>query len=178
MRIIWRRRPTCSRCWCAWAILPRCVSGIKTGANEFFYLEPVGLRVADVLGGKAGERVQVQNGAGWRGEIETAWLRPVIKSPRELKTLRVRPEDLRYLVLMPPKDVRDRLHDTAYLQRRYPHAWAYIQWGEERGYHKRSTCASRQRWWDIGVSSKPCMSQCITIACDELVAVHINMSVD
>ncbi|OYT68864.1 MAG: hypothetical protein CFK49_12745, partial [Armatimonadetes bacterium JP3_11] len=90
--------------------------GFTTGANEFFYLEPVGLRVADVLGGKAGERVQVQNGAGWQGEIETAWLRPVIKSPRELKTLRVRPEDLRYLVLMPPKDVRDRLHDTAYLQ--------------------------------------------------------------
>ncbi|GIV08379.1 MAG: hypothetical protein KatS3mg019_0470 [Fimbriimonadales bacterium] len=123
--------------------------GIKTGANEFFYLEPVGLRVADIVAGKAGERVQVRNGAGWQGEIETAWLRPVIKSPRELKTLRVRPEDLRYLVLMPPDEARHRLHDTAYLQRQFPHAWAYIQWGERQGYQYNPTCAARILWWCV-----------------------------
>jgi hypothetical protein len=76
--------------------------GIKTGANEFFYLEPVGTTVAELF--RAGAQqpsqptVRVRNGAGWQGELETAWLRPVIKSPRELKTLRVRLEDLRYLV--------------------------------------------------------------------------------
>ncbi|MDM7461641.1 MAG: hypothetical protein P3X24_008360, partial [bacterium] len=67
--------------------------GIKTGANEFFYLEPMGATVAQVMAGKAGATVRVKNGAGWQGELETDWLRPVIKSPRELKTLRVRPED-------------------------------------------------------------------------------------
>jgi hypothetical protein len=118
--------------------------GIKTGANEFFYLEPVGTTVAELF--RAGAQqpsqptVRVRNSAGWQGELETAWLRPVIKSPRELKTLRVRLEDLRYLVFMPPDDVRQRLHDTAYIQQRYPKAYAYIQWGERQGYHLRSTC--------------------------------------
>jgi len=128
--------------------------GVTTGANEFFYLEPVGTTVAELF--RAGAQqpsqptVRVRKGAGWQGELETAWLRPVIKSPRELKTLRVRLEDLRYLVFMPPDDVRERLHDTAYLKQHYPHAHAYIQWGEGQGYHLRPTCKGRVKWWDLG----------------------------
>jgi len=137
--------------------------GFTTGANEFFYLEPVDTRVADLLRstdspvratGSLDRTVQatvrVKNGAGWQGEIEASWLRPVIKSPRELKTLRVRPEDLRYLVLMPPDEIRDRLPLLAAsgeLRKRYPHAWAYIQWGEKQGYQKNPTCAARKFWW-------------------------------
>jgi hypothetical protein len=125
--------------------------GFTTGANEFFYLEPVGTTVAELF--RAGAQqpsqptVRVRNSAGWQGELETAWLRPVIKSPRELKTLRVRLEDLRYLVFMPPDDVRQRLHDTAYIQQRYPKAYAYIQWGERQGYQHNPTCAARDVWW-------------------------------
>jgi len=128
--------------------------GFTTGANEFFYLEPVGTTVAELFHAGAQQpsqpTVRVRNDAGWQGELETAWLRPVIKSPRELKTLRVRLEDLRYLVFMPPDDVRQRLHDTAYIQQRYPKAYAYIQWGERRGYHLRPTCKGRMKWWDLG----------------------------
>jgi hypothetical protein len=29
------------------------------------------------------------------------------------------------------------------------YALKYIEWGEKQGYHKRRTCASRPRWWDI-----------------------------
>ena len=29
-------------------------------------------------------------------------------------------------------------------------ALKYIEWGEKQGFHKRPTCASRQRWWDLG----------------------------
>jgi hypothetical protein len=127
--------------------------GIKTGANEFFYLEPVGTTVAELFHAGAQQpsqpTVQVRNGADWQGELETAWLRPVIKSPRELKTLRVRLEDLRYLVFMPPDDVRQRLHDTAYIQQRYPKAYAYIQWGERQGYQHNPTCAARDVWWSL-----------------------------
>ncbi|MCL6536112.1 MAG: hypothetical protein K6U77_08575 [Armatimonadetes bacterium] len=127
--------------------------GIKTGANEFFYLEPVGTTVAELfrVGAQLPSQptVRVRNGAGWQGELETAWLRPVIKSPRELKTLRARLEDLRYLVFMPPDDVRERLHDTAYLKQHYPHAHAYIQWGEGQGYHLRPTCKGRVKWWEL-----------------------------
>jgi hypothetical protein len=135
--------------------------GIKTGANEFFYLEPVGTTVAELFRDGVQQpsqpTVRVRNGAGWQGELETAWLRPVIKSPRELKTLRVRLEDLRYLVFMPPDDVRQRLHDTAYIQQRYPKAYAYIQWGERRGYQQRSTCQGRPVWWDLGGSHDSCI---------------------
>jgi type I restriction-modification system DNA methylase subunit len=127
--------------------------GFTTGANEFFYLEPVGTTVAELFHAGAQQpsqpTVQVRNSTGWQGELETAWLRPVIKSPRELKTLRVRLEDLRYLVLMPPDDVRQRLHDTAYIQQRYPKAYAYIQWGERRGYQYNPTCAARDLWWSL-----------------------------
>jgi hypothetical protein len=127
--------------------------GFTTGANEFFYLEPVGTTVAELFHAGAQQpsqpTVRVRNSAGWQGELETAWLRPVIKSPRELKTLRVRLEDLRYLVFMPPDDVRQRLHDTAYIQQRYPKAYAYIQWGEGQRYHLRPTCKSRVKWWEL-----------------------------
>jgi hypothetical protein len=128
--------------------------GIKTGANEFFYLEPVGVTVAEVAA--VAERdpmapVPVRNGAGWEGQIETGWLRPVIKSPREIKTLRVRLEDLRYLVFMPPEDIRKAIDQGRQPPlSRYPKAAAYIRWGEEQDYPDRPTCASRQWWWDVG----------------------------
>jgi len=127
--------------------------GFTTGANEFFYLEPVGRTVKEVA--ELRERdpmapVRVRNGAGWEGEIEAAWLRPVIKSPREIRTLRVRLEDLRYLVFMPPEDVREAIDQGQNpTLSRYPRAAAYIRWGETQGYHQRPTCASRRWWWDV-----------------------------
>ncbi len=122
--------------------------GFTTGANEFFYLEPVRSTGAQAT-------ILVRNGAGWEGEIVRAWLRPVVKSPREIRTLRVRLEDLRYLVLLPPDDVRQvietnpRQVDT-YIQTHYPKAYEYIKWGERQGYHTGSTCKARPRWWDLG----------------------------
>jgi hypothetical protein len=128
--------------------------GFTTGANEFFYLEPVGRTVkeAAALREKAPRApVRVRNSAGWEGEIEAAWLRPVIKSPREIRTLRVRLEDLRYLVFMPPEDIRKAIDQGRQPPlSRYPKAAAYIRWGERQGYPTRPTCASRQWWWDLG----------------------------
>ena len=157
--------------------------GIKTGANEFFYLEPLELTVKDVA--ELRERdpkapVRVRNGSGWEGEIEAAWLRPVLKSPREIRTIRVRLEDLRHLVFIPPHDVREAIEagGSSPLER-YPQAAAYIEWGERAVYvcqrhgckyrsenpvcprhgsgdikrdalPERSSLASRPRWWDLG----------------------------
>ena len=100
--------------------------------------------------------VRVKNGAGWEGEIEAGWLRPVIKSPREIRTLRVRLEDLRYLVLMPPEDVREAMDKGRKPPlSRYPKASAYIRWGEKRHYPDRPTCRSRKWWWDLGEQDQP-----------------------
>uniref|UniRef100_A0A7V3ZS58 Type II methyltransferase M.Eco57I C-terminal domain-containing protein n=1 Tax=candidate division WOR-3 bacterium TaxID=2052148 RepID=A0A7V3ZS58_UNCW3 len=128
--------------------------GIKTGANEFFYLKPVGMSVKEVV--EIAEKnpdtlIPVKNGAGWEGEIEAEFLKPVIKSPRELKTIIVRIEDLNHLVFMCHKSERE-LKGTRALE--------YIKWGEKQGYHKRPTCKGRERWWDLGepqVSQALCM---------------------
>ncbi|MEJ5250751.1 MAG: hypothetical protein HPY54_07270 [Chthonomonadetes bacterium] len=121
--------------------------GIKTGANEFFYLAPVEKNVAEAVA-EAQQNpetpIRVRNSAGWEGEIEAEFLKPVIKSPREVRTLLVREKDLKYLLLMCPysKEELRRKGKTKVLE--------YIKWGELQGFHKRQTCKGRQRWWDLG----------------------------
>jgi len=129
--------------------------GFTTGANEFFYLEPVEMTVREVAELREQDPmapIRVRNGAGWEGEIEAAWLRPVIKSPREIKTLRVRLEDLRHLVWMKPDNSKGVANpgDGVAFTLACPLASAYIEWGASQGYPDRPTCTSRQWWWDVG----------------------------
>jgi hypothetical protein len=65
----------------------------------------------------------VRNGAGWEGEIEEEFLKPVIKSPRECRSILIKPEDLRYKIFMCHRD-KSELKGTAALE--------YIRWGEPR----------------------------------------------
>ena len=67
----------------------------------------------------------------------------VIKSPRECKSIVINPKDLKFRVILIHKDKED-LRGTNVLK--------YIEWGEEkpREFHKRPTCASRKRWYDLG----------------------------
>lgn len=99
--------------------------GITTGANKFFFLDA----------GRIKE---------W--EIEEEFLRPVIKSPRECKTLLIKPEDLRYKIFMCHKEKRE-LKGTNALE--------YIKWGESQDFHRRPSCAGRPRWWDLGERRLP-----------------------
>ncbi|MCK4399298.1 MAG: Eco57I restriction-modification methylase domain-containing protein [Methanophagales archaeon] len=108
--------------------------GFTTGANEFFYLQVLG------DGGKKGS-VRVKNDAGWEGELEKEFLKPVIKNPRESKNILLKLNNLKYKVIMCHKDTRE-LEKTKILD--------YIDWGEKQQYHKRPTCAGRQKWWDLG----------------------------
>ncbi len=75
--------------------------------------------------------------------IEKEFLRPVIKSPREIKNIMVRPQDLRYEALMCHSSKDELRHEgkTGVLR--------YIQWGEEEGYNEGATCSSRNQWWSI-----------------------------
>jgi len=117
--------------------------GIKTGANEFFYLKPIGMSVKEVVeiaDKNPDALIPVKNSAGWKGEIEARFLKPVIKSPRELKTIVVRLEDLNNLVFM-CHDTKKKLAGTKALE--------YINWGEKQGYQNRPTCRGRERWFDI-----------------------------
>ncbi len=60
--------------------------GIKTGANEFFYLDE--------------ERLKE-----WK--IEKEFLKPIIKSPRECKSILINASDLKFKVFMCHKDKKD-----------------------------------------------------------------------
>jgi type I restriction-modification system DNA methylase subunit len=64
----------------------------------------------------------------------------VIKSPRECSSIIVNPKDLKYRVLLIHKD-KEKLRGTNVLK--------YIEWGEQQGFHKRPTCASRQIWYEL-----------------------------
>lgn len=105
--------------------------GFTTGANEFFYLTEEDIK-------KWGIEKEF-----WMHEDENGdWIpNYVIKSPRECKSIVVDSGDLKYRVLMIHKD-KEELKGTNILK--------YIEWGEERGFHKRPTCASRKRWYDLG----------------------------
>ena len=102
--------------------------GIKTGANEFFYLDE--------------ERLKE-----WK--IEKEFLKPIIKSPRECKSILIKASDLKFKVFMCHKDKKD-LKGT--------NALKYIEWGEESKkdtegkeigqFHKRPSCRGRQKWWE------------------------------
>ncbi|MBS1249504.1 MAG: Type IIS restriction enzyme Eco57I [Chloroflexi bacterium] len=99
--------------------------GFTTGANAFFYLDE--------------EEVS-------RWEIEEEFLKPVIKSPRECKTIPIDPAGLQYKLFLCHKD-RSALKGTG--------ALAYIKHGEKMGYHQRPTTSSRRRWWDLGKHLPP-----------------------
>jgi len=137
--------------------------GFTTGANEFFYVEDLTdkvndseLRRVENLKGftsveeikKAGLRIIKPSKWGKNAKdyrlflIEEEFLKPVIKSPRELKTIIVRKEDLKYRVFMCNK-TRKELKETFALD--------YIKWGEEQGFNRRPTCRSRNLWYQISV---------------------------
>ena len=97
--------------------------GFTTGANEFFYLDD--------------ERIQE-----W--SIESEFLKPVIKSPRECKSIRVDPSQLQFKLFMCHAD-KAALAGTTALE--------YIKWGETQAFHQRPSCRSRTRWWDLGEES-------------------------
>jgi hypothetical protein len=89
---------------------------------------------------KAGLRIVKNTKTGDYWLIEEEFLKPVVKSPRECKTILIKPEDLKYKVLMVQKS-KEELKGKKVLD--------YIEWGEKQGFHKRPTCKSRKWWWSI-----------------------------
>ncbi len=102
--------------------------GFTTGANDFFYLDDEDIR-------------------HW--EIEEEFLKPVIKSPRECKSILIDPSRLKFKLFMCNKDSED-LVGTAALK--------YIEYGESRGFDQRPSCSGRARWWDLGERQTPYLS--------------------
>ncbi len=93
--------------------------GIKSGANEFFYLSV--------------DRIKEL-------KIESEFLFPVFKSPKESDSILINQNKLNYKIIICNKSKKE-LAGTYMLE--------YIKWGEKQKYHERPTCMQREKWWSI-----------------------------
>jgi len=96
--------------------------GIKTGANDFFYLTEKEIK---------------------RRKIENKYLQPIIFSLKEVKGYKLDKNQLTKNVIICHKE-KSELKGTNLLK--------YIEWGEKQGYDKRKTCVSRgpESWYMLG----------------------------
>jgi adenine-specific DNA methylase len=115
--------------------------GIKTGANEFFYLNE-----------KEIKRKKIEKEFWMHKDEKGEWVpNYVIKTSRECEFLIVKAEDLKYRILMIRKQ-KKKLKRTKILQ--------YILAGERKKFHERPTCASRgEMWYLLPEISAPILSK-------------------
>ena len=120
--------------------------GIKTGVNEFFYLEIVE---------RSGASFYCRNDRGWEGLIESKYLRKVIKSPKEADSIVIDPDKLKYSIFICDKSKSElkKLGDT--------HALKYIEWGEKQktedgiSWPDVPSVSGRKNWWYLGREDFP-----------------------
>ena len=99
--------------------------GFTTGANTFFLLNHRTIS---------------------RWGIEDEFLHPIINSPKDVRSLKVRSEQFPYQLFMCSSE-RSSLIGTA--------ALGYITWGERQNFHQRPTCRNRRKWYNIGTRPLP-----------------------
>ena len=152
--------------------------GFTTGANDFFYLEvlpylPVcplcGVVHEDALTKEEERRYWLSDGElpqeslvavgsklGWEGYLESSALALLLRSPTEIRSWKVEPQDLELRVFLPSDLTR--------------HAAAYVKFGQEVeivvgqgankgqrivGVHLLRTLKSRNPWWRLSTPTQP-----------------------
>ncbi len=121
--------------------------GIKTGINDFFYLEIVKNKklVKDCL--------YCKNAAGWEGYIEEKYLRAIIRSPKESESIIINPSKLKYKIFLcnESKANLKKIGDK--------NALKYIEWGENQRtkgnvfWSQVPSVQGRTFWWGIEVKA-------------------------
>jgi hypothetical protein len=116
----------------------RVVRGFTTGADEFFYIP----------------KSNPHN-------IEKEFLKPVIKSPRECKSIQINPEELGLWLFMCPHEKHELKGTNAlkYIEMGEK-AEKYIKQGKDKGktivgIHNVSTVKARRNWYDLGIREQP-----------------------
>lgn len=116
--------------------MARITRGYTTGCNRFFYVKT--LQRDSETGLDQIESLD-SNGIPVTFHIEASYLKPLVKSPREVKGYKVKEDELSYSVLLVRETDRDKLEGRKVLE--------YIEWGEEQGYNSRSTLRRNPVWW-------------------------------
>lgn len=140
--------------------------GIKTGCNEFFILEDKTTNSNDHLLAvalnnseqfisikqlKAEKLKLVLNGYNELWLIEEECLKPILTSPKDVKTYAITQR------MMPNKFLLTN-QTKGSLRNYFPHLHKYVRHGEKQNIHKRPTCSSRKVWYDLGEHDLPAMS--------------------
>jgi len=116
--------------------------GITTGINEFFYLQPIEENIKD-------KTILCNNSRGWQGEIESQYIKPVIKSPKESDSIIIDPKKLKNLIFICNKS-KSQLKKANHLL-----ALKYIEWGEtqrtkgNKPWPEVPSVQGRKYWWGI-----------------------------
>ena len=112
--------------------------GIKTGADEFFYIPKTNPH-----------------------HIEQDFLKPVIKSPKECKSILINPDELGLWLFMCPHEKRELKGTNAlkYIELGEK-AEKYIKQGKDKGktitgIHSVSSVKGRKHWYDLGTRKQP-----------------------
>jgi len=135
--------------------------GIKTGANDFFFVTDITDDLPDselakyaLLPAKKRQLRLVESGDGDRYLIEAEYLKPLVKSTRDIKSLIIDESITKFRVLTVSGDKRA-------LSKK--HVLKYIQTGETRSFgtgpragipSKKPTCASRNPWYALDETNK------------------------
>jgi hypothetical protein len=130
--------------------------GYTSGANEFFYVKDITDTLGDAeltalgLTRRRSKHVRlVETESGERHLVEAKYLRPLIKSTRDVKSLRVDPSWVKQHALMVSEEKR-ALRGT--------HVLKYIRLGETRVFGtgpragipaRKPTCRSRKPWYAL-----------------------------
>lgn len=108
--------------------------GIKTGANEFFYMTESEIK-----------RRKIEKEFWMHKDKNGNWTpNYIVKSSRECTKLNLNHEELKFRILMIHKD-KSKLKERNIL--------TYIKEGEKKGYNKRPSCSKRERWYDLGIKT-------------------------
>ncbi len=117
--------------------------GITTGINEFFYLQ----KIEDHPTTKT---VKCKNSRGWVGELETEYLKKVIKSPKESDSIIINPDRLKNYIFVCNKSKKE-LKAEGHIG-----ALNYIEWGEKQRTKNNMkwtdvpSVQGRKYWWSFG----------------------------
>jgi hypothetical protein len=118
--------------------------GIKTGVNDFFYLQEIKDRKPSKK-----NLVWCKNARGWEGEIELKYLKPVIKSPKESQSITIDPAKLKNKIFI-CNESKTELKKAGNLK-----ALKYIEWGEKQRtkqnilWKEVPSVQGRKYWWGI-----------------------------
>jgi len=149
--------------------------GIKTGANEFFYLPKPGESnkfFRAKMDKNSGDLILLSKESGevmFRIEKEY-WMHKVKGDVEQFKKIYEfvyvdsdgniwvpnyvikSPQEVKRIIAE-PKDLKNiilMIHEDKE-QLKGKNVLKYIEWGESQGYHIRPTCKSRKRWYDLGI---------------------------